>query len=229
MRDTNHDTTNLATINSSTGELTPMSVGTVCVGVSCSGSGWVWYKTVTIKYAGCQPMRNITAGSPESNSINCHGYACILDYTPYRTTWCPDTVYNNLLNNCSTSNEYLYGIHTNNTCILGIKYYLECWLGQEFENRWEEVYSSNGGWDIDLESNQWLIVFRVGFYDRNDKDYHFWYRTNEGYWSNKHGTGGPSEPLADLPTNNNSNGWKLFGSQYYNSDVIYYVLTEATP
>ena len=60
-------------------------------------------------------------------------------------------------------------------------------------------------------------------------DYHFWYRTDTGEWANKHGSQGTGSELLgdDLPTDNDSIGWYI-GSfpQFYNSDIIYYVLTE---
>ena len=61
-------------------------------------------------------------------------------------------------------------------------------------------------------------------------DYHSWYRTNTGEWANKHGylSGTPSVPLGtDIPTTQNSSGWSLGEiSCFYNSDIIYYIITE---
>ena len=78
------------------------------------------------------------------------------------------------------------------------------------------------------ESNQWLIVFRVGLH-AYDADYHFWYRTNTGKWANKHGyrNGSGSELLDDLPSDDDSSGWAADDrNRFYDSDIIYYIITE---
>lgn len=129
------------------------------------------------------------------------------------------------------------------------------WLNIYFSGRWEDV-TNNGGMNARLEKNQWLIAMRVGiddFYEPrnnpfhmpsssalyisingvlfskfNTYDYHFWYRDNTGRWNNKHGFGGTnSETLGYvLPTDNISDGWELYGIQYYNSGIVYYRITE---
>lgn len=109
-----------------------------------------------------------------------------------------------------------------------MKSLLENWLNDEYSGRWEEVTSNNGGWDVEIDDDQWLIVFRVGIYS-NYMDFHFWYRTDRGLWANKHGwQGSGSELLYDDPTDNQSSGWALGPiNEFYNSDVIYYVITES--
>ena len=60
-------------------------------------------------------------------------------------------------------------------------------------------------------------------------DYHFWYQTDNGQWTNKHGYNSFSQLLDyDIPTNNSSSGWKINPnlSQYYDSDLLYYRITE---
>jgi hypothetical protein len=92
----------------------------------------------------------------------------------------------------------------------------------------EEVYSNNDGLDLALDDNQWLVAYRVGSHNGNF-DYHFWYRTDTGEWANKHGwrTGTGSELLNDMPSKTTSIGWELDGySRFYDSDIIYYVITE---
>lgn len=43
-------------------------------------------------------------------------------------------------------------------------------------------------------------------------DYHYWYRTNDGPWANKHGqTPSVLLPASDMPTTNSSSGWTLNG------------------
>lgn len=56
------------------------------------------------------------------------------------------------------------------------------WLNSNFRGRWKEVSGPN----VTLASNQWMIVMRIGKQGGN-YDYHYWYRTNDGPWANKHG------------------------------------------
>ena len=131
----------------------------------------------------------------------------------------------NRQNKNNNSNDFLYG--SNN--VTGAKALLEDnWLDSVFPGKWEEVYSSNGGLDISLDEGEWLVAFRVGINSAN-MDCHFWYRTDTGEWANKHGSHGTgSEFLGDdLPTNDDSPGWtKDTADQFYDSDIIYYVITD---
>lgn len=224
VANTSYGTTNLATIDSALGILTTVGIGTIKIGVTYDGSPWIWWWTITISSAGCKEYYYIEENTSESRTINCQGYAFWthdLDfnwYLPYESMF---------IENYNTSNEYLYG----NDRIMGMKYLLETnWLNIRFEGRWNEVYSSNNGWDVDLEDNQWLVVFRVGWIDEFELyDYHFWYRTNTGIWANKHGwqNNSGSELLSDMPSDDDSSGWSLdFIPEFYNSDIIYYVITE---
>ena len=129
------------------------------------------------------------------------------------------------MNEDLTSNEILYGI---DYLFVGVKELLETeWLDKTFPGKWEQVYTDDDGWDIELADNQWLVVFRVGK-DEYSFDFHFWYRTNRGVWANKHGYRGTgSELLDDMPSNDESPGWALGDkSEFYNSDIIYYIVTE---
>lgn len=143
-----------------------------------------------------------------------------------------------------------------NTALANTKSRLEAnWLNVYFPGKWEDV-TSQGGMNAQLASNQWLVAMRVGIGDffRNGSnviyspsssvqiinkdgvyytkyityDYHFWYRDNTGQWTNKHGTDGtPSQPLGtDIPTTNNSPGWACGIDNYYNSNIVYYRITE---
>jgi len=128
-------------------------------------------------------------------------------------------------NTFGTSNGVLYG----NGSVPGVKSYVEAWMTTTFTSaKWKEVTSSNGGQDIPLAQNQWLVAYRMGK-NSTRMDYHFWYRTNTGEWVNKHGfrTGSGSEKLgSDLPTSISSIGWNLDTiTSFYNSDIIYYVIT----
>lgn len=72
-----------------------------------------------------------------------------------------------------------------------------------------------------------MIVMRIGKQGVN-YDYHYWYRTNDGPWANKHGqTPSVLLPASDMPTTNSSSGWALNGKTgFYNSSIVYYVLTQ---
>lgn len=219
-----YSATDKATIDSNTGELTALKSGAIKVGVTYQDAPWIWWFSIRITpYYGCKSYYHINAGSGDSYSMNCQGYAFWTHDNPQG--WCSSSQWITILNNCSTSNEALFG----NSSTVGIKYLLENnWLNIEFSGRWKEVTSSNGGWDIALNNNQWIVAFRVGK-DSSTMDYHFWYRTDSGEWSNKHGfMGTGSQSLGtDVPTDNYSVGWKLSSNaQFYNSDIIYYVITE---
>lgn len=97
------------------------------------------------------------------------------------------------------------------------------WLNSNFRGRWKEVSGPN----VTLASNQWMIVMRIGKQGVR-YDYHYWYRTNNGPWANKHGqTPSVLLPASDMPTTNSSSGWALNGTTgFYNSSIVYYVLTQ---
>jgi len=227
VRGSDGGTTSLATINSTTGLLSPTGAGAIQIRVTYAGAPWEWLWNVTIKTAGCKPYYPITAGSGESTTINCQGYAFWTHDKP--DDWSSPTEESIIQNTFTNSNEALYGKGQNP----GYKELLENnWLDIVFPGKWEKVTSNDGGWDVNLESNQWLVAFRVGLRDYEDTrmlDYHFWYRTDEGKWVNKHSNDGSgSEELGnDLPSDETSIGWDWGDFQgFYDSDLIYYVITE---
>lgn len=214
--------TNLASIDTNTGEFKATGIGVVKIGVTYTNAPWVWWWTIEIDQAGCRTYFNISAGSLLSRAANCQGYA-------FATNDNPQDWYGNASSMASvftTSNDYLYG----NELRDGFKTLLEDnYLDNAFANKWEEAFSDNDGWDIELNDDQWLVVFRVGAHGGQNFDYHFWYRTNTGEWANKHGFWGTgSEQLGDdVPTDDHSVGWKCgTTSYYYDSDIIYYVITQ---
>jgi hypothetical protein len=100
------------------------------------------------------------------------------------------------------------------------------WLNSNFSGRWEEVTSA-----ATLNTNQWLIVMRVGKKIIGGimvYDYHYWYRTDNGLWANKHGSqSSVLLPVSDTPSTNSSSGWALGGySPFYDSSIVYYRVTE---
>lgn len=209
-----------ASINSSTGVLTTSKIGIITVRYTYEGANINGLVSISITSAGCRTYYEIIANSSESHSINCQGYAFGTNDTPL--AWLADD-YEDALN-CATSNDALYGTDS----FGGVMEALENnYLDSVFPNRWEKVQSITDGWDIQLDSNQWLVVFRVGKHG-SFFDVHFWYRTNTGHWANKHGhEGSPSELLEDMPTYNMSSGWSdgvIY--EFYDSDIIYYVITE---
>ena len=219
-----YTTTNNATINSSTGLLTAVHNGSVRVIVTYPNAPWLWSWLIKITpYYGCKSYYQINSGTLNSYTINCQGYAFCTYNIP--SGWYTTEQWTSLFSVATTSNEVLYGKSGTD----GIKTLLELYLNSQFTGRWTEVFSSTGGSDLQLSATQWLIAFRVGKYS-GYMDYHFWYRTDSGEWANKHGfqNGSPSEPLgSDIPTTPNSNGWKLGDiNNFYNSDIIYYIISE---
>ncbi len=196
----------------------------------------------TMQFMGCKPYYSISSGSSESNTVNCQGYAFLTLDNPQ-----------NWLNYTAAQKDAWTDV---NTALANTKSRLEAnWLNVYFPGKWEDV-TSQGGMNAQLASNQWLVAMRVGIGDffRNGSnviyspsssvqiinkdgvyytkyityDYHFWYRDNTGQWTNKHGTDGtPSQPLGtDIPTTNNSPGWACGIDNYYNSNIVYYRITE---
>ena len=171
------------------------------------------YISMTFTWYGCRPYYSTT-----SQTMNCQGYAFWTHNDP-QNWYTEEDAY------------YWYSSATLSQKLERTKQRLESnWLPQNFPNgRWENVTSQ--GLNASLNDKQWLVVMRVGFVNTGSTsvfDYHFWYRTNNGQWSNKHGTGGYSEllPLSDTPTTNSSDGWALFGYYpFYSSAVVYYRVT----
>jgi len=229
VANTTGGSTDKATIDPETGVLIAKKAGTVQIRATFSGSATRWSNLITIKPAGCREYEYIAPYSTDSGIQNCLSYALDLDDDL-------DIFINSnepalLLSNFDNSNDMLYG----STQISGAKTLFENrYLDEYFEDRWEEVYSTNGGLDIEVSDNQWLIVFRIGWgyfvYYGYVVDFHLWYRTDTGEWANKHGNDYTGSELLgdDLPTDT-SVGWSIDGSmtQFYDSDIIYYVLTEA--
>lgn len=218
---TDYTATDKATIGEETGFLRTFRSGEVRVRVTYLGCPWWFSRTVIIGPAGCRQYYHIAAYSTESTLINCQAYA-FGTYDNLYTWYTIDE--RNMADQCATSDQVLNGVGY----FLGYKNLLENnWLDTVFPGLWEEVYSNNNGLDIDLEDNQWLVAFRVGV-GNEGADYHFWYRTDTGQWANKHGSSGAgSELLNDLPGDDDSPGWQLDSNiGFYNSDIIYYVLTE---
>lgn len=167
------------------------------------------YIAMTFTWYGCKPYYETS-----SNTMNCQGYA-------FWTHDNPQSWYTN------EDVSYWYSTASLSQKLERTRQKIESnWLPINFPNgRWENVTSQ--GTSASLGDNQWLVVMRVGYV--NDRfDYHFWYRTNNGQWSNKHGTAGDSQllPSSDTPTTNSSDGWKLYGySPFYSSSLIYYRVT----
>ncbi len=196
----------------------------------------------TMQYMGCKEYYEISTdlNSDKIGTVNCQGYAFFTHTDPQN--WID---YSFAQENSWTDK---------NTALALIKAKLETnWLDVTFPNKWEDV-TNNGGINALLTKNQWLVAMRVGiddffgsedyplhmssslamgvligeFYLRKFRtvDYHFWYRDNTGQWANKHGKNSTSEPLGyQQPTDDSSQGWKLYGYQYYDSNIVYYRIT----
>jgi len=171
------------------------------------------YVSMTFTWYGCKPYYSTT-----SQTMNCHGYA-------FWTHNDPQSWYT------SADVTYWYSTATLSQKLDRTKQRIEAnWLPANFPGgRWENVTSQGTG--ATLNEKQWLVVMRVGYVNDNTRnvfDYHFWYRTNNGQWSNKHGRAGYSEllPSSDTPSTNSSAGWKLYNySPFYSSSLIYYRVT----
>lgn len=161
--------------------------------------------SITYVFYGCKPY--VVENSP---NVNCHGYACFTHNRP-----------------AFLSNEDVQYVYSSSTTVSQAlertKARMNAWLNTNFRGKWKEVSGDN----VTLATNQWLIVLRVGKHGPR-YDYHYWYRTNNGPWANKHGQrASVLLPASDKPTTDSSSGWALGSeSKFYNSKIIYYVLTQ---
>ncbi len=229
VHDENHNTTNLATINSSTGVLTATGIGTITIGITYNGAPWTWYWTIYIRTAGCRPYESVT-----SDDINCHGYAFDLNYKP--TDWVIPAIIPFALD----SDDLMDGLTGEGYNIIGFKQMLENWMSRTIPGRYRYAGEGGDGWDYELADDEWLIAYRVGLYyngyGQPDADYHFWYRTDEGKWANKHGSLASELLESDLPSDNDSTGWAapicqegtytVIGYEYglYDSKILFYII-----
>ncbi len=176
VRGADGEETTIATVNSQTGELTANNVGTVQLHVTYAGAPFSWYWIITIRTAGCKPYREIEEGDLDNLDVNCLHYAFWTD-PKGDVTWPSAYFMEQYVGNVSDSNEILFG----NSIVSSCKENLEQnFLGNNaFPYTWTEVVSCDGGWDVILNDNQWLVAFRVGI-NENTAYYHFWYRTDTG-------------------------------------------------
>ena len=217
-----YSSTDKATINATTGQLTAIKNGAIKIRVTYTGAPWIWWFSIRITpYYGCKPYNDISSSSnPNYAIMNCHGYALWTTSNLNSNDWFSPT--NDQLNQVNTSNDFLSVF----------KPQFENWLNDNIGiNKWEDV-TNDGGLNAVLSNNQWLVVMRVGFHPEFAGtfylyDYHFWYRTDYGEWVNKHGYYSISQKLGeDVPSDNSSTGWSLIIPSYYNSDLVYYRITE---
>lgn len=98
----------------------------------------------------------------------------------------------------------------------------EEWLNENnYTWTYESTFSGNGENEI-LNSNQYRVVLRTGIQyicGTIQYDYHFWYQTSDGTWSNKHGESSEIHlPSGTAPFSLVSSGWSL---DYTIGDVHY--------
>lgn len=114
---------------------------------------------------------------------------------------------------------------------------IEDWLNNNFPKKNRKLTR----YDEPLESDEWLVAMRVGVgefivyngyaYEKHYYDYHFWYRTSDGDWYNKHGIDGKPEKVSGNVINpsltgSESNGWCLGNTYYYTSRTVYYAIKQ---
>ena len=154
--------------------------------------------------------------------MNCHGYA-FFTTSGIEANWLQLTYAD------------IQGVTNSNQFLAIVKQRFEThWIGVFFDASKCEDVTNQGGINASLAENQWLVVMRVGWHPelpRATWDYHFWYRTNTGEWVNKHGWESCSQQLGtDLPTDDGSIGWRIGDATiyhyYYDSDLVYYRVTE---
>lgn len=217
VRNVDHSTTDKATVHSATGKLDALKSGQIRICFTYSGAPWIWSWVVTLEFYGCKPYHNIASSNDvDYAGMNCHGYA-FFTTSGIKANWLQLTYAD------------LQGVTNSNQFLAIVKQRFEThWIGVFFDASKCEDVTNQGGINASLAANQWLVVMRVGWRSMSDWDYHYWYRTNTGEWVNKHGWKSCSQQLGtDVPTDNNSDGWVCDSKrQYYDSDLVYYRLTE---
>jgi len=168
-------------------------------------------------FYGDRPFVYYGVYDPETYEINCAGYA--LDYAD----WVLFDITDNELNNCSSEAELW-----NYT-----KSKVSDWLYDNMSSDYRIITSFTSN----IYSNEWRIVFRMGYQDDGDGiidigpdddiyDFHFWYQITTGQWAEKmgwsvpnmvSGTNGYTNPYyIDWPKSGNAN--------FYDSSCAYYAI-----
>ena len=177
---------------------------------------------------GCQTHRVLTQN--QQSAINCHGYAMQRDDSPWYVDYGTGTIAW-----CHRTEEYVYSIQTLNATIkhnadVCIKLDFEEWLTESgYSWRYEPYFCSNGE-SVELNTNEYRVVLRYGInyvYGYIFHDYHFWYQTYDGTWSNKHGQYSEVNLGSGVnPFTTGTTGWALANySDFYDGEIFSYIIT----
>lgn len=184
---------------------------------------------------GCAPFRAFDEDDVPYNTVNCHGYAMQINYTPvpvyvdgnnnYVGGWYSEETFNAVKDTSVSLNDLAYLINRD----------FRNWLSSSASGLEPNkvTYHENLDW-VEIDANtpihegQYRLVLRIGRNISNGQanvDYHFWYQTNDGTWTNKHGRT-PVQHLLDgsYPELDSSPGWDG-GSLRYTSEIYYYAIT----
>ncbi len=199
------------------------------------GDGDAWNLIDITKIYGNQQHRVLT--SNQYDQINCHGYAMLRNdapmYVDYNNSgiWCY-----RMLEYCMTITEVNENVKQNVS--EKAKADFEEWLTEEcYVWSYEPDFSFNGESNI-VKNNQYRVVLRTGINlvaTSIKFDYHFWYQTFDGTWSNKHGTL-QEVHLEDgiTPFSPFTSGWNLdyivFNTlftynNFYDGEIYSYIIT----
>jgi len=203
---------------------------------------WLFVDATTIY--GSKVHRVLTDG--ERSVINCQGYAMMRNDKPWHVDYNCDGVEDDInndgiLDELDSWNHRTYSyIKTISSIDSNVKNAVSLYTKADFEEwltnmgyNWvyEEDFSGNGENNPLLE-NQYRVVLRTGiryllgygiFYD-----YHFWYQTFSGAWSNKHGLT-EEDPLDEgiTPFSPNTTGWDCGDiTNHYDGLIYSYIITE---
>ena len=195
-----------------------------------------WYLYEINRIYGSQIHRVLTAQQRED--INCHGYAMLRDDWPWAVNynsigiwWYRTQLYSLTVTEINSTVKQAVDNLT--------KADFEEWLAQcGYTWVYESDFSSNGENRV-IESNQYRVVLRAGIHfltqDHLECDYHFWYQTYDGTWSNKHGnTTEINLGNGITPFTQGTSGWSLkyyIGNvqytyvDFYNGNIYSYIIT----
>lgn len=167
---------------------------------------------------GAQTYRSVT-----SSTVNCHGYALMLDDAP--TNWTTQTS-----RYISTITTYADIEEIKENVSRATRNDFENWLDNNGFIWFAESDFSGNGENNQLNPNQYRVVLRTGIHIINGSlsyDYHFWCQLYDGRWANKHGAA-PSELLPSdvTPYTQGTSGWALGSiTDFYDGAIYVYIIT----
>lgn len=187
-----------------------------------------WNMITVEEFYGIQEHRVLTIS--QRNNINCHGYAMLrndwpnlVDYgSGEEQLWCHRAIdYYGTVTSIDSNVKQTISDKTKDD--------FEEWLTMSgYDWTYESNFTSNGE-NRKIAKNEYRVVLRTGInyvYGDIIYDYHFWYQTSNGVWSNKHGKLAEKQlPIGETPFSIGSSGWALSNFEdFYDGKIYVYII-----